>query len=394
LRFNPEVNDENVEAVIAALHPLSGVTFLDLSFTLVSPTGLAAVLPKLISLVELSYQSPICLAKFPVESLPVSVFVVHLDDSNEWCLPWASQPNPRLKVLWERSQLNSGAPIVTTDGPNSEFTQPSRAARLCEDVVKELYRIQNTAVAMQLDCNSAKEGAWEVDQVEQALGVLPKQLRALTFTAARDRKPQNWQSRSTPTENWEDPSNPDMLGTIFRATGKTLEHLELNIPHIPRAEFHYFEEMPNLKTLILKGQCNISSNSKFFPCAKLKQLTRLECGLTIYSDSEILPALCSMKNLVHLHMGSDWRNPDVFTAIGNSLVNLKSLQIDGKQPTFDALAATAVANKLESIISSTIEFSWIAPYLLGQKGECTFAALQFMRILPPKTVRCLAPIKK
>jgi hypothetical protein len=383
LRYDAKVNDENVIEVVSAVHPLANVTFIDLSWTQVSFKGLEKLLPQLTSLIEISYQSPINLTNFPVSVLPKTLQIVHLDDSNEFILNWDTTAGETLKPFWDRAQIAEGA----FAGPNSYFRHVGfRVARVSTDVAKELYRLQDTARSLHLQCNSESEGAWEVPDIEKVLRVLPTQLVDLNLCCSRDRKPQHPRGRSTLSEFLEDPSDPDVLGYIVRSSGKTLERLELNIPHIPKCDLHYFQEMPKLKTLILHGQTSIHQNSGSFP--PLKNLVHLEANLRLYPGDAAMKAVCSMTNLVYLDLGSDWIDPKVIEEIGNTLVNLTTLSVNGgKNDVVDVLLGTKIANKLETILSITIEWDWILPHLLRYDGSPNFASLKFISLKVPQHVR-------
>lgn len=173
-----------------ALCSLEKIRSLDLSWTKVSVEGLKCLLPSLLKLETLYYETPIILSRFPAKELPQSVLKVYFNSSVVEYADWSSAGSrsdakddfERLHHCHMRSKMRG----VTSSDPMEFFYHIGFGLPLSSSgVVQELTQRHFTAKSVHLQCNSQAEGAWEPGAIEDAIRAFPTTLVDLEFICAR-----------------------------------------------------------------------------------------------------------------------------------------------------------------------------------------------------------------
>lgn len=159
-------------------------------------------------------------------------------------------------------------------------------------------------------------------------------------------------------------SDPAYLGILAETLGSTLESLDITLADHPASEFPLFNKFTNLQELSL----NKVHYEQFSTPAMAGKLRKFQANIPLNVYPSICDILCSsMSNLTFLGVGSSWLSPEIVTKIGNSLLNLKTLSLNGNSADIvDALAATPLAKSIESLLSSTLDWTWIQRYLVPE----------------------------
>jgi hypothetical protein len=187
LSFDATVTDENVVDAISSLaggaDGFAKVDTLDLSFTRVSPTGLAKALEACTHLRELKYRSPVRVWDLPIKSAPSTLAVVHLDPfSTEYCTGWdrkypndAKFPSDMIELLRQchfRSQTH-GIVASNADADRLLHAVDFHLKESSSEIIARMTKAGDRLLSVHLQANSAAEGAWGSGPTVKAMEAFP-----------------------------------------------------------------------------------------------------------------------------------------------------------------------------------------------------------------------------